>query len=398
MAENEKIRVSTLDEWHAALAKMYSALKNENADRYITDVGKDYESSSGLTSGVKAKAEHINNLISNINNLNGKDPAGNIPIDKDNLKVYFWYSNWNSPPGEITIGDTKIKIQSQLKQSIDNTISELKQICVNNSKEKLLFDSVESRSQAYICEVWSQECFDNSTISHATIPSNSQTSHATAYDSKTVKNTIGTVTTSNSNTPNATVKKITSNSVKPKDNKECKYNSNKADAKETWNYNCSQYGITCVQNITNANWYTEGKRHGFDKESYNVKNTKYGKSKGYTKDAVKTNSVKPGNTKISTETRNSTKAYDSIKSYATKVKDEITVNSTTVSYSKDTGDSNFLNSKEMGCNQCSQDVRCQTYNTGYSVKKNEDGTFKTVNFINSDSNFKLDHYLYIEEK
>ena len=72
---------------------MYSALKNENADRYITDVGKDYESSSGLTSGVKAKAEHINNLISNINNLNGKDPAGNIPIDKDNLKVYFWYSN-----------------------------------------------------------------------------------------------------------------------------------------------------------------------------------------------------------------------------------------------------------------------------------------------------------------
>ena len=66
MAKNEKIRVSTLDEWHAALAEMYNALKNENANRYITDVGKDYESSSKLNSGTKAKVEHINHIINEI--------------------------------------------------------------------------------------------------------------------------------------------------------------------------------------------------------------------------------------------------------------------------------------------------------------------------------------------
>ena len=72
---------------------MYNQLKAENAPRYDTDIGKDFKTTSMLNPGAKAKAEHISHIINGINALNGKDSDGNIPTDKDDLKVYFWYSD-----------------------------------------------------------------------------------------------------------------------------------------------------------------------------------------------------------------------------------------------------------------------------------------------------------------
>ena len=401
MAKNEKIRVSTLDEWHAALAGMYNALKNENANRYITDVGKDYESSSKLNSGAKAKVEHINHIINGINALNGKDSEGNIPTDKDDLIVYFWYSDWSQPPGEITVGKTKVKIVSQLRKNINDTVSELKQICVNNSKNKVLFNFIDgdhAKCIDYICTDNVKDCHDNSTIVNATTPTNSRTTYATSYDSKTVKNTIGTVTISDSNKPNTTVKKVTTNSVKPKDNKECTQNTKESNSKTSWHYNCSQYGITCPQNITNPKYYTNGKKHGYTKTTSNVKNTKYSKTKGYTKDAVKTNSVTPGDSKTTIKTTNSTAPYDVKTSYVTSPRNSVSLNSTIVSYSYDTGDSKKENTIRISHSQCSQDIRCQTYNIGYSVKINKDGSFKTYKYSDNDQRLKLNQYLFIPEE
>ena len=93
MAINDKVRVSTLDDWYLVLSKMYNQLKAENAPRYDTDIGKDFKTTSMLNPGAKANAEHISHIINGINALNGKDSDGNIPTDKDDLKVYFWYSD-----------------------------------------------------------------------------------------------------------------------------------------------------------------------------------------------------------------------------------------------------------------------------------------------------------------
>lgn len=93
MATNDKIRVSTLDDWYLALSKMYNDLKTENKIRYDKDVGKNYDPSSKLNIGARATATHISHVVNGINALNGKDSDGNIPTDKDDLKVYFWYSD-----------------------------------------------------------------------------------------------------------------------------------------------------------------------------------------------------------------------------------------------------------------------------------------------------------------
>ena len=51
MATNDKVRVSTLDDWYLVWSKMYNQLKAENASRYDTDIGKDFKTTSMLNPG-----------------------------------------------------------------------------------------------------------------------------------------------------------------------------------------------------------------------------------------------------------------------------------------------------------------------------------------------------------
>ena len=403
MATNDKVRVSTLDDWYLALSKMYNDLKTENASRYDTDVGKDFKTTSMLYPGAKATAEHISHIINGINALNGKDSDGNIPTDKDDLKVYFWYSDWKTPPGEIKVGDTKYKIKSQLRDDINNTISELKQICVNNSKERVLvcqFDADHSYDKIacneYDCP--EHECVDT-TVINATTPTNSQTYHSTSYNSRTVSYNKDTVTTSDGITPNATIKVVTSNSKETKYSKTCTENSKKENSQKTYNVNCNQVRYPgCSANITNTNWYTNGETKENSKTTSNTNNSKYTntKSNGFGEEVLTKNSVKPDNGKIPVETKNSTSSSYDRTHYSTEARNTVTPNSTEVSYSQNlynTDNVRKIESCDKCAPDCAQDIRCQTYNIGYSVKANEDGTYKT--FICSDT-INLDRYLYIK--
>lgn len=407
MAKNKKVRVSTLDDWYAALSKMYNDLKTENKDRYDKDVGKDYDASSKLTPGTKATAKHINQVINSINNLNGKDSNGNIPTDKDDLKVYFWYSDWNIPPGEIKVGDTKIKIKSQLKKEIDTSITELKRICVNNSKEKVLANTINpdltySKNECidYTCTDNVKTCIDNATVTHATEPSNSKTYHSTAYDSKTVKNTINTPATTYSNTPNATVTKVTSNSNTTTYSQSCPYNSQYAYGQTTYNVNCSQYNIANTGNtkcVNNSNWKTKpGVQVTHSKSTSYSNNANYSKTAGNSYSVVTSNSINPSDSKKTVTTTNSTAPYNSVTSHSTTPSNTVTPNTTIISYSKDLKDSKTTNTVKINncdkCEHCAQDIRCQTYNIGYSVRIKEDGTYET---FKSDT-VNLDKYLYIK--
>lgn len=404
MATNDKIRVSTLDDWYLALSKMYNDLKTENKIRYDKDVGKNYDPSSKLNIGARATATHISHVVNGINALNGKDSDGNIPTDKDDLKVYFWYSDWKTPPGEIQIGDTKIKIRSHLKNEIDGSISELKQICVNNSKEKVLYNSVgventKSICDDYICTDNTKTCFDNATQVNATIPTNSQTYHSTSYNSRSVSHNKGTVTTTFSETPTNTVKVVTSDSKKTTYSQSCSENSKAKNSKDPYNVNCNQVEKPgCKANITNSRYYTNGKTTKNSKSSSNSNNSKYTKKTGYDKSAVTSNSVKPGNAKIPQGLTNSTSTSYDRTHYSTEARNTVTPNTTVASDSKDLSNTEKYNSVRIqNCihcaPDCAQDIRCQTYNIGYSVKANGDGTYKT--FVCSDTKH-LDKYLYIK--
>ena len=403
MAINDKVRVSTLDDWYLVLSKMYNQLKAENASRYDTDIGKDFKTTSMLNPGAKAKAEHISHIINGINALNGKDSDGNIPTDKDDLKVYFWYSDWKTPPGEIQVGDTKIKIKSQLKNDINNTISELKQICVNNSKEKVLmcqYDADHSYDKS-VCNEYDcpeHEC-NETTVTNATTPTNSQTYHSTSYNSRTVSHNKDTVTTTYSKTSNATVTVIKSNSIETKYSKKCTKCSETSNSKSSYNINCNQVRYPgCSANITNTNWYTNGKTKENSKKTSNTNNSKYPNTKenGYSQTITKKNSVKPSDSITPQGLTNSTSTSYDRTHYSTEARNTVTPNSTIISYSQDLSNTDNVR-RIQSCNKCApdcaQDIRCQTYNIGYSVKANGDGTYKT--FVCSDT-INLDKYLYIK--
>ena len=401
MTENDKIRVSTLDDWYAALSKMYNDLKNENKDKYDKDVGKDYSNSSKLNPGTKATVGHINQVINNINNLNGKDSEGNIPTDKDDLKVYFWYSDWNTPPGEIEVGGTKVKVKSQLKKEIDASIAELKQICVNNSKEKVLACTENSRTASdcdkHICP--EHDC-SNEVVKNATVPSNSKTYHSTAYNSKTVENTVNTPTTTYSNTPNATVTKVTSNSYSTYYSQSCPHNSDATYSRKVLNVNCSQYNIANTGNtkcVNNSNWITKPGVKVTNNKSFTgyANNANYSQTTSNSYSVKTSNSISPSDSKKAVTTTNSTAPYNSETSHNTSPSNTVTPNSTVIDYSKNVSYTD--NAREIynciHCVDCGQSIWCQTYNIGYSVKANGDGTYKTFTCSNT---VNLDRYLYIK--
>ena len=242
------------------------------------------------------------------------------------------------------------------------------------------------------------EC-NETTVTNATTPTNSQTYHSTSYNSRTVSHNKDTVTTTFSETPNSTVTVIKSNSIETKYSKTCTKCSETSDSKSSYNINCNQVRYPgCSANITNTNWYTNGETKKNSKKTSNTNNSKYTNTKenGYSQTITKKNSVSPNDNKIPQGLTNSTSTSYDRTHYSTEARNTVTPNSTIISYSQDLSNTDNVRRIE-SCNKCApdcaQDIRCQTYNIGYSVKANGDGTYKT--FVCSDTKH-LDKYLFIK--
>ena len=134
------------------------------------------------------------------------------------------------------------------------------------------------------------------------------------------------------------------------------------------------------------------------KKTSNTNNSKYPNTKenGYSQTITKKNSVKPSDSITPQGLTNSTSTSYDRTHYSTEARNTVTPNSTIISYSQDLSNTDNVRRIE-SCNKCApdcaQDIRCQTYNIGYSVKANGDGTYKT--FVCSDT-INLDKYLYIK--
>lgn len=240
------------------------------------------------------------------------------------------------------------------------------------------------------------EC-NETTVTNATTPTNSQTYHSTSYNSRTVSHNKDTVTTTFSETPTNTVKVVTSDSKKTTYSQSCSENSKTKNSKDSYNVNCNQVEKPgCKANITNSRYYTNGKTTKNSKSSSNSNNSKHSQKTGYDKSVVTSNSVKPGNDKIPQGLTNSTSTSYDRTHYSTEARNTVTPNSTIISYSQNLSNTDNVRRIE-SCDKCApdcaQDIRCQTYNIGYSVKANGDGTYKT--FVCSDT-INLDKYLYIK--